>query len=83
MHPIPVNRRREETFPKKIGFTAVIKEGSKGPIVCDFAFLRVTESRADLPAAELWLIIRRNLDDPSEIKYFFSNASSALRWLSL
>ncbi|MCJ7482156.1 MAG: hypothetical protein MUO31_04245, partial [Thermodesulfovibrionales bacterium] len=37
-------------------------------------FLRVTESRGGLPAAELWLIIRRNLDDPSEIKYFFSNA---------
>jgi SRSO17 transposase len=27
-----------------------------------------------LPAAELWLIIRRNLDDPTELKYFFSNA---------
>ncbi|MGA7607145.1 MAG: hypothetical protein WCA79_14585, partial [Anaerolineales bacterium] len=34
---------------------AVIKEGSKGPIVCDFAFLRVTESRGGLPAGELWL----------------------------
>jgi len=53
---------------------AVIKEGSKGPIVCDFAFLRVTESRGGLPAHELWLIIRRNLDDPTELKYFFSNA---------
>ena len=52
----------------------MIKEGSKGPIVCDFAFLRVTEARGGLPAPELWLIIRRNLDDLSEIKYFFSNA---------
>ena len=71
---------------------AVIKEGSKGPIVCDFAFLRVTESRAGLPAAELWLIIRRNLEDPSEVKYYFSNAPldtplsefvriSGMRWL--
>jgi SRSO17 transposase len=53
---------------------AVIKEGGKGPIVCDFAFLRVTESRSNLPGAELWLIIRRNLDDPTVIKYFYSNA---------
>jgi hypothetical protein len=34
----------------------------------------VTESRANLPTGELWLIIRRNLDDPSVIKYYFSNA---------
>jgi hypothetical protein len=34
----------------------------------------VTESRGNLPAAELWLILRRNLDDPSVIKYYFSNA---------
>jgi len=53
---------------------AVIKEGSKGPIACQFAFLRITESRANLPGPELWLIIRRNLADPTEIKYYFSNA---------
>lgn len=53
---------------------SVVKEGSKGPIVCDFVFLRVTELRANLPGPELWLIIRRNLDDPTVIKYFYSNA---------
>ena len=36
--------------------------------------MRVIESRANLPGPELWLIIRRNLDDPSEIKFYFSNA---------
>jgi len=34
----------------------------------------VTESRGNLPAGEVWLIIRRNLDDPTVIKYYFSNA---------
>ncbi len=72
-HPIPV-KQLVQKIPKQDWVRAVIKEGSKGPIVCDFAFLRVTESRTGLPAAELWLIIRRNLDDPSEIKYYFSNA---------
>jgi SRSO17 transposase len=72
-HPIQV-KDLVKKIQKQDWTRAVIKEGSKGPIVCDFAFLRVTESRAGLPAGELWLIIRRNLDDPSEIKYFFSNA---------
>ncbi len=71
--PIPV-KQLVQKIQKQDWTRAVIKEGSKGPLVCDFAFLRVSESRAGLPAAELWLIIRRNLDDPSEIKYFFSNA---------
>ena len=71
-HPITV-KDLVQKIQKQDWTRAVIKEGSKGPIVCDFAFLRVTESRGGLPAAELWLIIRRNLDDPSEIKYFFSN----------
>jgi SRSO17 transposase len=72
-HPIPV-KELVQKIQKQDWTQAVIKEGSQGPIICDFAFLRVTESRGGLPAAELWLIIRRNLDDPSEIKYFFSNA---------
>ena len=72
-HPIPVQQLVKK-IQKQDWIQAVIKEGSQGPIVCDFAFLRVTESRGGLPAGELWLIIRRNLDDPSEIKYFFSNA---------
>jgi SRSO17 transposase len=72
-HPIPV-KDLVKKIQKQDWVRTVSKEGSKGPIVCDFAFLRVTESRGGLPASELWLIIRRNLDDPSEIKYFFSNA---------
>jgi SRSO17 transposase len=72
-HPIPV-KQLVKKIQKQDWVRAVIKEGSKGPIVCDFAFLRVTESRGRLPAAELWLIIRRNLDDRTEVKYYFSNA---------
>lgn len=72
-HPIPVQQLVKK-IQKQDWVRAVIKEGTKGPIVCDFAFLRVTESRGGLPAHELWLIIRRNLDDPTELKYFFSNA---------
>ena len=72
-HPIPVQQLVQK-IEKQAWTQAVIQEGSKGPIICDFAFLRVTESRGGLPAGDLWLILRRNLDDPTEIKYYFSNA---------
>ena len=72
-HPLQVKQLVSD-IPKKDWVQATIKEGSQGPIVCDFAFLRVTESRGNLPIKELWLILRRNLDDPSVIKYYFSNA---------
>jgi SRSO17 transposase len=68
---------------KKSWTRAMIKEGSKGPLVCDFAFLRVTEARAGLPGPEVWLIIRRNLEDPSEVKFYFSNAPQNIPFLDL
>lgn len=61
-------------LPPTAWVRAKIKEGAKGPMVCDFACLRVIEVRDDLPGRELWLVMRRNLDDPTEIKYYFSNA---------
>jgi len=75
----PTNQpRRVDTLvtriPKKNWTRATIKEGSKGPLVCDFAFLRVTEARRGLPGPEVWLVLRRNLDDPSAVKFYFSNA---------
>jgi len=77
--------------PREAWLRATIKEGSKGPLVCDFAFLRVVEARNGLPGPELWLVLRRNLDDPTVIKFYFSNAPaqtppaefvrlSGLRW---
>lgn len=61
-------------IPKKAWTRAVIKEASKGPIVCDFAFLRITEARGGLPGPDVWLVIRRNVADPSELKFYLSNA---------
>ena len=78
-------------LPRAAWLRATIKEGSKGPLVCDFAFLRVVEARTGLPGPELWLVLRRNLADPTVIKFYFSNAPvqtpqaefvrlSGLRW---
>lgn len=69
--------------PAKGWTRAVIKEGSKGPIICDFAFLRLTEARAGLPGLDLWLVIRRNVEDPTVIKFYFSNAPADIPVLEL
>ena len=65
-------------LPKTAWLRGTIKEGSKGPIVCDFAVVRVTECRQGLPGSRLWLIIRRNVADPSEVKFYLSNAPETI-----
>jgi SRSO17 transposase len=72
-----------QQLPAEAWVRAKIKEGTKGPLVCDFVCLRVFEVRDSLPGPESWLIIRRNIDDPSEIKYYFSNAPATINLLQL
>lgn len=70
-------------LPKTAWVRGTIKEGSKGPIVCDFAFVRVSEARQGLPGARVWLVIRRNVADPSVVKFSFSNAPETIEPLEL
>ena len=66
-------------IPNQAWKRATIKEGSKGPIICDFAFLRLIESRGGMPVdTPVWLVIRRNLEQPDEIKFYFSNAPETI-----
>jgi len=65
-------------LPKTAWTRVTIKEGSKGPIVCDLAFVRVNEARDGLPGLRQWLIIRRNLDNPTVVKFYLSNAPETL-----
>ncbi len=51
-----------------------IQEGGKGPLVADFAFLRVTTLRNRLPAARAWAVFRRSLGTPPVLKFYLSNA---------
>jgi SRSO17 transposase len=62
-------------LPKSAWKRTTIKEGSKGPIVSDVAMVRVTETREGLPGPRLWLVIGRNVADPSDVRYYLSNAS--------
>lgn len=55
----------------------VIKEGAKGPIVAEFAFLRVTAVRDEKPGPAVWLIVRRSVSATPEVKVYLSNAAAA------
>jgi SRSO17 transposase len=54
--------------------TGLIKEGSKGPLVAEFAFHRGVAVRAGLPGPDVWIMLRRALGENSELKVYLSNA---------
>ena len=54
-----------------------VQEGCKGPVVAEFAIIRVVASRRGLPGPDVWLIMRRRVGkDPEEapLRAFLSNA---------
>jgi SRSO17 transposase len=57
-----------------------ILEGSKGPLVADFAALRAVAVRDGLPGPAVWVLLRRSLPAAGEtptFKYYLSNAPEA------
>ena len=61
-----------------------VKDGDKGPIVWECKQTFVTVKGADgLPGARLHLIVARNVLDPTEVKYFVSNAPPETRLATL
>ena len=61
-------------LPKSAWTRYCIKEGSKGPLIADFAFLRVTTIRNELPGPRVWIIFRRRVGNDPESKFYLSNA---------
>ena len=55
-----------------------IKEGAKGPITADFAFVRAVSKGGRRPGPEVWVIFRRSASDPTDIKYYLSNAPATI-----
>lgn len=60
-----------------------VTDGEKGPIVYDWARQRVVERRDELPGAELWLVARRSVSDPTELAYYLANAAAEVSLLTL
>jgi SRSO17 transposase len=53
-----------------------IKEGSQGPMVAEFAAMRVIAVRDTLPGPDVWWVLRRHLET-GELKTYLSNAPVA------
>ncbi len=51
-----------------------VREGACGPLVFDFAAVRVWAVRQRKPGPPIWLMMRRPLGGGPEIKYYVSNA---------
>jgi SRSO17 transposase len=66
-----------ERLPKRKWRRYTIKEGSQGPLVAEFAFLRVTRSRRRRPGRRVWLVLRRSTGPEAEVKAYLSNAPAA------
>lgn len=70
-------------LPKSAWVRHTVMEGSKGPVVAQFAVLRVTQLRDGLPGSRGWALFRRTLGSNPEYKYFLSNAPATCTPLEL
>ncbi len=55
-------------------YRRTVSEGSKGPIVYEFARRRVTLCRDGLPDRTVWLVVNRSLSPTPKYGYYISNA---------
>jgi SRSO17 transposase len=53
---------------------ALVQEGSRGPLVAELAFVRAVAVRGRLPGPDVWVVLRRSLEEPRELKAYLSNA---------
>jgi SRSO17 transposase len=67
-------RELAASLPQSAWKRFTIQEGGKGPLVADFAFLRVTTMRDRLPGPRAWVVFRRSVEVPPELKFYLSNA---------
>jgi SRSO17 transposase len=61
------------TLPAEAWTRQTIKEGSQGPMVADFAAIRVVAVRDTLPGPEVWLVLRRHVET-RELKTYLCHA---------
>jgi SRSO17 transposase len=72
------------SLPQSAWQPVKLREGTKGPLVAEFARMRVWSVRHGKPGPEAWLVFRRELGS-KEVKYYVSNAGEdvALETLAL
>jgi SRSO17 transposase len=75
------------SLPASSWYRRTVSEGTKGPIVYEFARQRITLCKDGLPERTVWLVLKRTLGVEPTYAYYISNApmSTPLRtfvWLS-
>jgi SRSO17 transposase len=60
-----------------------LREGAKGPLVCEFAAIRVWAMRHGRPGPPIWVLFRRTLDNAAETNYYVSNAEEDTPWQTM
>lgn len=63
-----------ETLPASAWRRHTLREGAKGPLVADIAWVRAVAVRDGLPGPAVWVVLRRSLGPVPELKVFLSNA---------
>jgi SRSO17 transposase len=53
-----------------------VREGAVGPLVFEFAAVRVWAVRHRQPGPPIWVLIRRSLEESPEVKYYVSNGGA-------
>ncbi len=61
------------TLPAEAWTRQTIKEGSQGPMIAEFAAVRVVAVRDTLPGLTVWLVLRRHVET-QELKSYLCNA---------
>lgn len=65
-----------KSLPAEAWHTYQLREGACGPLVFQFAAVRVWAVRHRKPGPPVWLVIRRSLECDPEVKYYVSNAAA-------
>jgi len=67
-------------IPASCWYQRKVSEGTKGPIVYEFARQRVTLCKEGLPARAVWLVIKRTVGTEPAYAYYISNAPTSTPW---
>lgn len=62
-------------LPASAWQTMQVREGTAGPLVFEFAAIRMWTVRHRRPGPAAWLVLRRSLRPSPELKYYVSNAA--------
>ena len=68
------------SLPASSWYRRKVSEGTKGPIVYEFARQRVTLCKEGLPDRIVWLVIKRTLGANPVYSYYSSNAPASTPW---